>query len=176
MYKSERKKVSRGIEQRNSRQARTKKLCSVGEALSSLFNTEEYQRRGALASLWRNWDEVLGKDMAPLALPMGHKSDQLIIGAEDNMAMQELTLQTQEILERVNAFMKCACFNKVKVVLLLGQRPLNPNRPQRPVGPLCPKLPSRPPRLGRLEGSFDDESLVGKCYEAYVALFSGPNG
>lgn len=159
----------------NGGKGRERKLCSMGEALASLFSEGTHSRQRSIAALWKNWQSVLGEDLAPLALPMGHKEQQIIIGAEDNMAMQELMLQTPEILERINAFIGEEAFAKVKVVLLLGQRPLNPERPQRIVTPLCPKLPPRPPGLGRLRGEMNPESFVTECYEAYLALFSRKN-
>lgn len=42
----------------------------------------------------------MGPELAPLALPLGHHKDLLLIGAEDAMLAQELHLLSGEILER----------------------------------------------------------------------------
>ncbi len=78
-----------------------------------------------LVPLWQNWDMVMGPDIAPLAWPLGARRDVLLVAGEDNLALQELTLLTAEILERVNAFMAEPMFSRVDVQLLLGRRPLN---------------------------------------------------
>lgn len=145
----------------------------MNEALSILFSEEAFRRERFIAALWQNWSMILGEYLGGLAFPLGHKDETLIIGAEDNMAMQELSLQSPEILERVNAFMDEEVFSKVKLELLLGQRPLQSGRPARPVMRPAPAIPPRPPRLGTLRGVLDASSLVGKCYEAYVALYDG---
>ena len=144
----------------------------MNEALSVVFSNEAYRKQRFVAALWQNWQAVLGEDLAVIAMPLGHKGDQLIIGAEDNMAMQELSLQAPEILERVNAFMGEDIFVKVKVALLLGQRPLRSHLPQRESTLVRPQLPPRPPGLGMLASSMDPDSVVARCYEAYVAMFS----
>ena len=82
------------------------------------------------------------------------------------MALQELSLQGPEILERVNSFMNSAFFLKVRVALLQKQRPLNRARPQKS---LPPPAPARPLRLGGL--SLHPDSPAGRCYAAYVAMF-----
>lgn len=77
--------------------------------------------RARLCRLWQNWSMVMGPELAPLALPLGHHKDLLLIGAEDAMLMQELHLLSGEILERVNAFMECSFFSAVKVSLVLDK-------------------------------------------------------
>lgn len=57
--------------------------------------------------------------------PYSDSGNLLLLGAEDGMAMQELQLQAEEILERVNAFMEKPFFARVKVSLILGGRPLD---------------------------------------------------
>lgn len=151
---------------------REKRLRTVQEAVNILLNVYGGQERRHLSALWDNWVMVLGEDLACLGMPMGHKEHVLLIGAEDSMALQELSLQSPEILERVNAFMDSPFFSQIRVTLLHGQRALNEKRPARPISPLRAALPPRPPRLGGLSGQFPPDSMVGRCYEAYVAAFS----
>lgn len=89
--------------------------------------------RARLSLLWSHWDMVLGPELAPVAMPLGHHKDMLLLGAEDAMLMQELHLQSGEILERVNAFMEAPFFRSIKVSLVMGKAVLD-----RQAGPLRP--------------------------------------
>ena len=82
--------------------------------------------RARLSLLWQNWEPIMGPELAPLALPLGHHKDILLIGAEDAMLMQELHLMSGEILERVNAFMESPFFKSIKVSLVLNKTVLRP--------------------------------------------------
>lgn len=150
---------------------REKRLRSIQEALDILFRAHGGQEQRHLSALWSNWEMVLGEDLAPLGVPLGHKDRVLHIGAEDSMALQELSLQSPEILERVNAFMDGPYFSQVRVALQQGQRALSEKRPPRSLAPLRPALPPKPPRLGSLSGQFPPGSLVGPCYEAYISVW-----
>lgn len=91
---------------------------SVGEFIFTLLETMGGSReRARLNELWTNWAEVLGEDLAALASPMGYHGTVLLIGADDAMAIQELSLQAEEILERVNGFLKKEYFVKIKFQL-----------------------------------------------------------
>ncbi|MFV0350273.1 MAG: DUF721 domain-containing protein [Halodesulfovibrio sp.] len=142
----------------------------IGEALDRLL-----QRKGAgtgfkLAQLWRNWDMIMGEELRLLAIPLGHRKTTLIIGAEDNMAQQELTYYTYEIIERVNAFLDEPFFDRVQVDLLMGKSALD--ELQMPsIERYTPALPPRPTRLGNLLGKLDPASPVTRCYEKYVRMF-----
>ena len=83
------------------------------------------ETRARLQQLWLNWAMVMGPDLAPLARPLGHQRDVLLIGAEDAMLAQELHLLAGEILERVNAFMEQPFFGAIKVNLLMGKAGLD---------------------------------------------------
>ncbi|MGE9984781.1 DUF721 domain-containing protein [Desulfovibrio sp. SGI.169] len=135
--------------------------------------------RARLSLLWRNWEKVMGPELAPLALPLGHHKEMLLLGAEDAMLMQELHLMSGEILERVNAFMEKPFFSSIKVTLVLGKNILNAGAPPSPAGtPDRKTRPDiRPPaRPARPSGSFlagmDPASPVARCY----ARFAGRRG
>ena len=146
------------------------RLCDIGEALSIFFEQNSSEEQRALNGLWQNWGKILG-DLADLGVPLGHKDTTLIIGADDNMAMQELSMQSLDILERVNDFLKKDFFSKVTVVLMQGRKDLTHKRPSREIEPLKPPLPKRPLRLGGLQGRLNPESPVAACYEAYLRMF-----
>ncbi len=147
----------------------------IGDMLDRML-----QRKGAgtgfrLAQLWRNWDMVMGDELRHLAIPIGHRKSTLIIGAEDNMAQQELTYFTYEIIERVNAFLDEPFFDKVQVDLLLGKPALDEIE-MPAIEPYVPALPPRPERLGALLGKLDPASPVTRCYEKYVRMYEKTDG
>lgn len=140
----------------------------VGEVLSEVLqNLGADPVRMRLIQLWRNWDMVMGPELAPLARPLGHRGDILLIGAEDAMLMQELHMQSGEILERVNAFMEGPFFACVKVSLCFQQTALDALRLPAPP-------PPRPVLRPRLDGSalqaMRPDSPVARCYARFAAL------
>ena len=119
-----------------------------------------------LTQLWKNWEIVMGRELAPLAHPLGHRNNILLIGGDDPCMMQELSYAVPEILERVNAFMNEEVFQKVELHLLIGKESLRRVDITEP--PVVPP-PPRPPRLGNLV--LPQDSPVAACYEAYVRCF-----
>ena len=144
---------------------RSKRLVSMDEAVQGMF--ARYPRKARLGRLWQNWSMVMGADIAPLACPLGEHKGVLLVGGEDSMIMQELSLLRDEMLERANAFMDEPFFSSVHVALLLGKRPLD----------ALAALPSRRSTervLPCLDGSAltgrDSDTPVARCYAAFVAL------
>ncbi len=148
------------------------RLTLAGEGVTDFLAALGGKDRLHLTALWEHWPVVMGEELSSLGRPMGHKDDILIIGADDSMAMQELSLQSGEILERVNAFMDREFFRRIKVMLVQGQPTLDQKRPVRPSFRVRPPLPPRPARLGSLRGTLNPESPVTLCYEAYLAMYS----
>lgn len=145
---------------------------SLGEALRAWLSSRGKEARPAhLDQLWKNWNMVMGPELAPLAQPLGHRHGLLLVGGEDNLVLQELSYAVPEILERVNAFMDEPFFQRVELHLLFGKTPLNLVS-DSPV----PEVP-RPPRPLRLGGlNLDPDSPVGRCYQAYLRCFDTPPG
>lgn len=121
-----------------------------------------------LVQLWRHWEMVLGPELAPLARPLGHHGDSLLIGAEDAMLMQELHLQSGEILERVNAFMEGPFFSCVKLSLCFRRTELD-SIVAPPAPPPRPPL-ERPRLTGDALAGMRPDSPVARCYARYVGL------
>ena len=152
---------------------RQKKVMSVQEAFTLFLTKKGGEDRVQLNALWEHWNIVMGEDIASLGFPLGHKETVLQVGADDTMALQELSMLSVEILERANAFMDKEFFTSLKVHLMQGKRSLSqPKRFARPSKAVYP-LPPRPAQLGGLIGKLDPDSPIGKCYEAYVRLFDG---
>ena len=122
-----------------------------------------------LSLLWRHWETVMGAELAPLARPLGHRDDVLLVGADDAMSLQELHLQNDEILERVNAFMEKPFFRTVKVSLILGKAELDgPLRRAAAFEEACPP-PPRSAADGRYLGGMDPASPVARAYARFAA-------
>jgi hypothetical protein len=147
---------------------RERRLCSSSEALASLFARLGGGEVSKLVSLWKNWTAVLGDDLACLGRPLGHKDRTLHIGADDSMALQELSMRAPDILERVNAYLRSEHFADVKVLLMQGGRDLEAPGPKAPEPAAPPQAPL--PTLGGLLGKLTPGSPVTRCYEAFVAL------
>ena len=143
---------------------RAKKLVRAREAMDRLFR--RYPHKVRLARLWQHWSMVMGPELAPLAWPLGERKGVLLVGGEDAMAMQELVMMRDEILERVNAFMDEGFFTEVHVSLSLGKRPLDALTP--PASERTPKI------LPKLDGSAlrgaDPDSPAAVCYAAFLRL------
>ncbi len=150
---------------------RARRVLSAQEALDAFLEKRNGKTRLHLNALWENWDIVLGPDLSELGKPLACKDNILVIGAEDNMAMQDLSMSSQDILDLANAFMDSQYFRRVRVVLLQGKRPLTVKRtPREPVLPR--RLPAPPANLGNMVGKFPDTFPLKDCYEAYVRMFN----
>jgi len=144
---------------------RAKKLVSAHEVVERLLR--RYPRKARLARLWQHWSMVMGPELAPLALPLGASKGVLLVGGEDAMAMQELVMMRDEMLERANAFMDEQFFTEAHVSLSLGKRPLDglTPPPARERGPrILPKLD------GSALGCVDPGSPAARCYAAFLNL------
>ena len=128
------------------------------------------ETRARLQQLWLNWGMVMGPDLAPLARPMGHHRDILLIGAEDAMLAQELHLMAAEMLERVNAFMEQPFFSAIKVSLLMGKAGLDKTavRTAAPVRAASPAKPEPPSAHGLFLEAMDPSSPVARAYARFA--------
>ncbi|QCC84325.1 DUF721 domain-containing protein [Desulfovibrio desulfuricans] len=129
------------------------------------------ETRARLQQLWLNWAMVMGPELAPLARPMGHHRDLLLIGAEDAMLAQELHLLAGEMLERVNAFMEQPFFTAIKVTLLMGKAGLDKTAASKaaPAGSAPrPKRPEPPNAHGLYLEAMDPSSPVARAYARFV--------
>lgn len=148
-----------------------KRGASIQEAMKSFFLKNRGHERFHLLQLWDNWPMVMGDELCEAALPLGARESTLIIGAEDNMLLHELSFQVNEILARANAFMNSPCFSQVRLELLQGRKPLYPRNRQGAGLVNLTEERVKPQNLGGLIDKIDPESPVGKAYLAYVASF-----
>ncbi len=145
----------------------------ISDGIRQFLNARGGQRQRMIIKLWEHWDMVMGPDIAPLAFPLGRRKETLMVGAEDNMAAQDLSYMTPEILERANAFMldePQPVFTKVQVHLFMGRVPMDLRR-LSVLEPSRTPLPPRPENLGNLGESLDPNTAVGRCYRKYVQMY-----
>ena len=152
------------------RSKRTMALRSAADALRAVLEQYGGAEHSHLVRLWEHWDMVMGKELASLASPLGHKKDVLIVAVDDSMAAQDIAMQAQEILERVNAFMTGCFFSRLQVELTLGRKHLSQPVCLRQPPPPPPRI-AKPEHFGSLAG-YDPQSPAGQCYEAYRRYFS----
>lgn len=145
---------------------REKRARLTADTLSALFARLGGEKRARLNRLWTDWEPVMGAGIASLSHPLGHNEDVLLVGADDAMAMQELSLLSQEILERANEHMGESFFTRVSVRLMQGRPDLARQRRAAAPPPTLP--PYTPRRVGKYLGSFDPDSPVTQCYAAHV--------
>lgn len=151
---------------------RSRRTQSLTEAMQSFFSRHKGRGNLRLPHLWENWPMVMGEPLWRAALPLGIQDRVLLIGAEDNMLMHELSFHTPEILDRANAFMDEEYFSRVRLELLRGRQPLYPATMVRPVTAAAkPTSRSKPPDLGSLNDKIDPESPFGRAYASYLRSF-----
>ena len=142
----------------------------TGSVLEKVFiSLGASPEQAKLSRLWRSWDAVLGPDLAPLARPLGHHDDKLLIGAEDAVLLQELYYMGPEIVRRVNEFLQEDFFTAVKVSLMLDHQDLDAPSPvlERSAGRPKEEVPAP---SGASLGLMDPESAVARCYARFLSM------
>ena len=124
-----------------------------------------------LGHLWEHWPYVMGPELAGMACPLGTHKDVLLLGCEDNMLMQEITLCRDEILERVNAFMEKPYFHNIKASLLMGRCNLARPRPKPQVKQQVFESNVRGTYLDRIS----PDTPWGRCYATYAGVYDKDN-
>ena len=142
----------------------------TGSVLEKVFiSLGASPEQAKLSRLWRSWDAVLGPDLAPLARPLGHHDDRLLIGAEDAVLLQELYYMGPEIVRRANEFLQEDFFTAVKVSLMLDHQDLDAPSPvlERSAGRPQEEVPAP---SGASLGLMDPESAVARCYARFLGM------
>lgn len=148
-------------------------LRSLSESIDRFVETKEAAGRRLFVETCRRWKELVGPVMGELVRPLGHRRRELLLGADDPVAMQEMVFAAPEILARINAALGHDAFDKVRFDLLGSQVSLDAAQTEPPRFSTPPT--TRPAHLGGLAGEFDPVSPVGRCYAKYVAFFeAGP--
>lgn len=129
-----------------------------------------------LWQLWQHWEMVMGPELAGLALPLGHHRDVLLVAACDSMVMQELQMQSDEILERVNAFVD-GMFKSVRLSLPMDRNVLKtgpawdagfPDGSDHDENNGSDHPGEMPRPKGIYLAEMDPESSVARCYARFA--------
>ena len=65
---------------------RSGRTSSLSDALEGWLSAHGMQvQHHMLTQLWKNWDIVMGPDIAALAHPLGHRGNILLVGGEDSL-------------------------------------------------------------------------------------------
>lgn len=146
------------------------KMVSIKEQIETiLLDLSNGSEEKLLVELWKNWEMVMGPQLAGIAYPLGRREKILIIGGEDTMALQELSFMKDELLERVNAFIDNPFFDKVELQLCMG-RQLDCNR--QVVQDNIPKKVKIPKQYNKGNDilGLDNDSPISRCYRAYLSM------
>ena len=148
-------------------------LRPLSESIGRFMTDKEASLRRNFVETCRRWEAIVGPETAEFVRPLGHRRRELLLGATDPVAMQEMLFAAPEILSLVNAALGEEAFDKVRFDLLGAQVSLDALRGTPPR--FATPLPTRPEGLGGLLGKLDPSSPVGRCYAKYVAYFAaGP--
>lgn len=159
---------------------RKKRICedvfSSSELIDNFLAPHPKGTASNLVQLWRHWDIVMGPQLSGLAYPLGARRESLLIGADDNLVLQELSFLSLEILERANAFLETPYFARIELSLLRGRVTLDVAIPlideadkKAYIPPHNPVSKPAPGALGKL--NIDRNSAIGKIYWKYVDRF-----
>jgi hypothetical protein len=146
-------------------------LRRLAESIERFVTDKEAASRRSFVEVCRRWVEIVGPETAELVRPLGHRRRDLLLGADDPVAMQEMLFAAPEILSLVNTALGHEAFDRVRFDLLGDRVSLDALRAMPPRFSTPATL--RPERLGGLLGKFDPTTPVGRCYAKYVAYFEG---
>ena len=152
---------------------RVRTMLPVGSALERFFRLRGGAAVFERMRLWRQWEEAMGPDIASLGQPLGNRGPVLEVMAYDSMALQDLKMQADILLERANTLMGDNPFTAVTLSLPDSRKPLSlpPRRPQMPPAP--PRPEAVPPEgFGKIAHLLDPNTTVGRCYHAACALYA----
>ncbi len=158
---------------------RALRLLSSAEAVREVVaRINGAEHKFVVSKLWQLWNVVMGDEIAAISSPLGEramgKTGVLLVGAEDNMLLQELSFLAPEILARANSFMEREYFVKVQLELLQSRAPLYPyNGSAMPPPSVLKEERRKPEGFGALleKGELDEDSPVGRCYASFVKSF-----
>lgn len=139
----------------------------IFEVLASMGGQAPMAR---LSSLWQNWEQAMGKDLAALATPIGTQGRILIMGCSNSMQMQEAQYYGEDIRSSANGFIGSEWFENVRFSLhqrgkkcSLQKEPIRENRESKVKKP---RLKSA--ATGKYLDQMDMNSLVAQCYAKYA--------
>jgi hypothetical protein len=79
------------------------KITRIDALFSEIFKKRQWDKRLAMHTVFRNWPQVVGPEMAERTEPQVIRGTVLWIAVSDSVWMQQLHLQKQILLEHINA-------------------------------------------------------------------------
>lgn len=75
------------------------------------------REKSRIASLWSNWNAVMGAEIGDCVEEINEKGNTLLLKVADAMIMQEMGFHKEEIREKANAFLGSSYFDSVRFTL-----------------------------------------------------------
>lgn len=144
-------------------------LRRLSESIGRFVESKDAAGRRNFVEACRRWREIVGPVTAELVRPLGHRRRELLLGADDPVAMQEMVFAAPQIVSQINAALGHDAFDRVRFDLLGNRTSLDAARAEPPR--FATPAVTRPDHLGNLAGQLDPSSPVGRCYAKYVAYF-----
>lgn len=95
----------------------------VGEIVKKLLENFNLENRVSREGIYQLWPQVVGEPLARHSWPTAVKGKTLIIGVDDSLWMQRLSLMRLEIMEGIARELGPGHFNDLRLVM--GQKPQN---------------------------------------------------
>lgn len=67
--------------------------------------------------LWRNWEEVVGREIAKHSMPVGYVNGTLSIWVQSSARLQEMTFLVRPLRQKINDFVGKAWVNSIRFTL-----------------------------------------------------------
>ncbi len=140
---------------------------TAAQALEAYLSRRDMSNEMQIAGIWKNWHRIIGSGLQDLARPVGKRKRTLRIGVANSLVMQECSFYSEQILEKVAAYLGWQPFDKISFELLENNVGLD----QVVVG--CDfQVPAAksPDALGELLDEVPEDSPVGSCYRSYLRM------
>lgn len=142
------------------------KITRIDSLFAELFKKRQWDKRLALHAVFRNWSEVVGPEIAERTEPQVIRGTVLWIAVSDSVWMQQLHLQKQALLERVNANVRGSekiSDIRFQVEAVLGEEKMVVDSP-RPIVSPQPIDPEKQKEFERLIAVIGDAELRARLF------------
>ena len=142
------------------------KMQSISTALDNFLQRKGLNKELQIAKLWANWSDIIGEELAKMAKPLGKRKETLVIGAVDNVVMQELVYHSEQILEQIEEFLGWKPFDKVVFELLDTKSSLDEIKVRHSYE--SPRTCHTTEQMGAYSEGKPEEKNTASSYKAFV--------
>ncbi|MCF8109124.1 MAG: DUF721 domain-containing protein [Desulfohalobiaceae bacterium] len=140
---------------------------TAAQALEALLSRRGMKQEMQIAEVWKQWPRIIGPGLQDLVRPVGKRKRTLRLGAANSLIMQECSLYSEQILDKIAACLGWQPFDKISFELLENKVCLD----QVFVGCDFQTYTAAPPEiLGGLLDAVPEDSPVGSCYRTYLRM------